>query len=269
MPKTKSEEAISNKSHTEKDLGTCLIIAGCSGAGKSTIVKYSHALDVQLYGKDFHKDFKSTWSELPYQEFDHYSDAIVKGSTFEGRLICSLDSKGTPKNILMHVDLKLLTAVLGYKAASDRDKKIINSITKVPIPQNKRADPKICDLMVSSFLKHKYFSRFKRIVVNTVVTDHKTSYLQRLHRQYKGEKIASTTEIKVFAREHRAMYKAWEKNIYRLKPTKILFTTVGKDGNLYSNNECICVNWTTKTGFKKPRAINFSKIFNIIPRRKF
>ncbi|WP_156957625.1 hypothetical protein [Synechococcus sp. KORDI-52] len=250
-------------SRAQKDLETCLIIAGSSGAGKSTIVKYSHALDIKLYGKEFHDVFKKTWTESPYQEFNRYSEATLNGSTFEGRLLGELHSdKAVPKNILLHIDLKLLTTILGYRAASANNKRKIKSLTKVPVPRKNRVDPKICDLMVSSFLEHKFFSRFKRIVINTVVTDYKTSYLQKKQRRYQGKKIKSSTRLKTYASEHRAMYKAWNENIYRLKPSKIIFTSVGKDGGLYSNNQCICTDWTTKIGHKKSRSSKLSKVFN-------
>jgi hypothetical protein len=52
------------------------------------------------------------------------------------------------------------------------------------------------------------------------------------------------------------MYKAWEKHIYLLKPSKILFTTAGNDGALYSNNKCICPNWVAKTGLNQTEKLN-------------
>lgn len=265
--KKRREVPISNL--PQKDLETCLILAGSSGAGKSTIIKYCHALDIELYGKEFHEDFKRTWSESPYQEFDRYSDASRNGSTFEGRLIGELhNDKATPKNILMHVDLKLLTTILGYRAASDKNKRKIISLTKVPVPRKSRTDPEICDLMVSSFLEHKFFARFKRIIVNTVVTDYNTSYFQKRQRRYQGKKARSSRRLKDYAMEHHAMYKAWEKNIYLLKPSKVLFTTVGQDGSLYSNNQCICTDWTTKIGHKKSRVITYFKLFNTMRYKK-
>ena len=102
--------------------------------------------------------------------------------------------------------------------------------------------------MVSSFLKHQFFSRFENIIVNTIYTNSSKAYIQKMKRDCPEKNIKSQKELKIYAREHRAMYRAWEKNIYLLKPSKIFFTTVGEDGNLYSNNKCICSNWTIKTG---------------------
>ncbi|WP_250398502.1 hypothetical protein [Synechococcus sp. MU1648] len=236
-------------SSTAKDLKTCLIIAGCSGAGKSTIIKHSHTLDVNLYGQKFHEDFKKTRSGIPHQEYDDYIEAIKNGSTFEGRFINNLNNqKQLSKHILMHIDLKLLTAILGHHASGESDRRKITSITKIPVPRKKRADQKICDLMVSSFLKHQFFSRFENIIVNTIYTNSSKAYIQKMKRDCPEKNIKSQKELKIYAREHRAMYRAWEKNIYLLKPSKIFFTTVGEDGNLYSNNKCICSNWTIKTG---------------------
>ena len=235
-----------------KDLETCLIIAGCSGAGKSTIIKHCHSLDIRLYGKDFHEDFKKTRNGFPHQEFDDYIEAIKHGSTFEGRHIRELNNeKLPPKHVLIHVDLKLLISTLGYYAASKYDQKKIRSISKLPIPKQQRENPEICDLMVSSFLRNHFFSRFKRIAVNTIHIDSKTNYWQKLKRDKPKKEVNHSKEIKIYSRQHRAMYKAWEKHIYLLKPSKILFTTVGKDGGLHSNNKCICPNWVDKTGLNQ------------------
>ena len=234
------------------DLETCLIIAGCSGAGKSTIVKYSHDLDIKLYGKEFHEDFKKTRNGWPHQEFDDYIEAIKHGSTFEGRHIRELnEEKSPPKHILIHVDLKLLISTLGYYAASENNKRKITSLSKVPIPKKNRANAEICDLMISSFLKNHFFSRFKRIAVNTIHTDSKTNYWQKIKLDKAKKEVIHTKEFKTYSRQHRAMYNAWEKHIYLLKPTKILFTTVGNDGGLHSNNKCICPNWIENTGLNQ------------------
>lgn len=240
-----------------KDLETCLVIAGCSGAGKSTIVKYSHDLDIKLYGKEFHEDFKKTRNSWPHQEFDDYIEAIKHGSTFEGRHIRELnEEKSPPKHILIHVDLKLLISTLGYYAASENYQKEIASLSKIPIPKKNRGNAEICDLMISSFLKNHFFSRFKRIAVNTIYTDSKTNYWQKIHRDKPKKNINHAKELKMYTRQHRAMYKAWEKHIYLLKPSKILFTTAGKDGALYSNNKCICPNWAAKTGLNQTEKLN-------------
>ena len=158
ISETIEQKSAKKKGQSAKDLKTCFIIAGCSGAGKSTIVKHSHALDVKLYGKEFHEDFKKTRSGYPHQEFDKYKEALKNGSTFEGRHINNLkNEKDPPKIILMHVDLKLLIHALGQTAASDKDKRKIKLATKFPTPHEDRVDPKVCDLLVSSFLKHQFF----------------------------------------------------------------------------------------------------------------
>ena len=256
------QKSAKKKGQNAKDLKTCFIIAGCSGAGKSTIVKHSHALDVKLYGKEFHEDFKKTRSGYPHQEFDKYKEALKNGSTFEGRHINNLkDEKDPPKTILMHVDLKLLIHALGQTAASDKDKRKIKLATKFPTPHEDRVDPKVCDLLVSSFLKHQFFSRFDHIIVNTVYTNCHTNYLQKMQRDRPNSTKQRKKLKEMFDKEHRAMYEAWERNIYLLKPSKILFTTVAKDGGLYSNNECICPGWTSKTKLDN-NANNIVKAFN-------
>ena len=256
------QKSAKKKGQNAKDLKTCFIIAGCSGAGKSTIVKHSHALDVKLYGQKFHEEFKKTRSGSPHQEYDNYIEALKNGSTFEGRHINNLkNEKDPPKTILMHVDLKLLIGALGQTAASDKDKRKIKLVTKFPTPHKDRVDPKVCDLLVSSFLKHQFFSRFDQIVVNTIYTNCHTNYLQKMQRDRPNSTKQHRESKEMFDKEHRAMYEAWERNIYLLKPSKILFTTVAKDGGLYSNNECICPGWTSKTKLDN-NANNIAKAFN-------
>ena len=233
----------------QKDLKTCLIMAGCSGAGKSTIVKYSHALDVALFSEEFHEEFKQTRGGNPHREFDKYTDAIANGSTFEGRHIKELNNeKDPPKHILMHLDLKLLIHKLGYSAASRSDKRAIESVTDLPTPKKNKSNPEICDLMLASFLKHEFFSRFEHIIVNTIYTNYNTNQFQAKRRNRPDKDIRQTKASKRYAKEHCAMYKAWEKNIYLLKPSKILFTTVNEEGSLCSNNSCICSDWNNKIG---------------------
>ena len=233
----------------KKDLKTCLIMAGCSGAGKSSIVKYSHALDVKLFGDELHEDFKRTKGGDPHQEFDDYTEAIKNGATFEGRHIKDLSNEKTPpKHILMHLDLKLLIHKLGYSAASKSDRARIELLTKLPTPTANKTDPEICDLMISSFLRHKFFSRFEYIAVNTVYTNHNTNQLQARRRNSPDKNIKLKKASRRYAKEHQAMYKAWEKNIHLLQPSKIFFTTANEDGDLYSNNQCICKNWSQKAG---------------------
>ena len=250
-PKNEYQNTKINKL-TSKDLETCLIIAGCSGAGKSTIVKYCHSLDIKLYGKEFHEDFKKTRNGLPHQEFDDYIEAIKHGSTFEGAHIKELNNeKSPPKHILIHVDLKLLIRKLGYYAASEIEQRDIKTLIKFPIPKTNRANPEICNLMTSNFLKNPFFSRFKRIAINTIYTNSKTNYWQKMRRDKPKREINHAEEFKTYNLEHKAMYKAWEKNIQLLNPSKIFFTTVGEDGSLYSNNTCICPNWADKIGLNQ------------------
>ena len=101
------------------------------------------------------------------------------------------DEKDPPKHILMHVDLKSLIRTLGHRAASENDKRKIKSITKFPTPHEDRVNPMVCDLLVSSFLKHQFFSRFDAIVINTVYTDCDKNYVQKMKRDRPNEKIKS------------------------------------------------------------------------------
>ena len=44
------------------------------------------------------------------------------------------------------------------------------------------------------------------------------------------------------------MYEAWKNYLHILKPEQQFITTVNCDGDLMSNNQCICKNWKHKVG---------------------
>ena len=145
--------------------------------------------------------------------------------------------------------------VLGHTAASKRDKERIEKATNPPISQKKMINPKICDLMTSSYLRNPLFKRFNKILINTVFTNFTDNAQQLLRRKFppgSTKKIArewrslgfKTAEL---AQEfHNEAYKSWERNLHILKPEKIFFTKVDASGDLLINNDIACKGWKEK-----------------------
>ena len=67
-------------------------------------------------------------------------------------------------------------------------------------------------------------------------------------------KEGAKTELFLYKRSalakqaHDAIYNSWERNIYLLKPERIFHTLVSDLGDLLTNNQCICKEWTKKAG---------------------
>ena len=90
MPLQRFSPSLDTKSVHKKDLDTLFIVAGCAGAGKSTIIRTSHLLNLPLFGDDFHKNF-----EKPAQvQILMNTKAILMqkyGSIFQARHIARLE----------------------------------------------------------------------------------------------------------------------------------------------------------------------------------
>lgn len=231
-------------------------MAGCAGAGKSTIIQSSYKMDLPLFGEKFHAKFRQTCNSPDYQEYDDFQDAIENQSIFQARHINELLKISYPPHcLLLHIDLKHVAHTLGYRAATKTDQIKIKKSTDIPTSSSKkRLKPRICDLMISSYLRNPFFSRFKKILVNTINIDHSRNALQFQTRRKEMGKKGIKTElfprqaIEVAKRAHDDIYNSWERNTYLLQPEKIIHTFVNEQGNLLSNNQCICENWTQKIG---------------------
>ena len=236
----------------EKDLQTCFIIAGYTGAGKSTIVRSSHELEIRLFGEEFHQQFRDTSRSPFHEENDNYSEAIKTSANFQGKHVHKLaKEEHPPKNILIQLDLKHVVHRLGHSAATKKAQKEIEKLTNIHTPRSKKSDPKICDLMMSSYLKNPFFQRFKFIVVSTVYTNFEENYKQYASRKTRKGSTARFEDADKQETErntHSAMYEAWKNNLHLLKPKKHFITTVNNHGDLISNNQCICANCTHKAG---------------------
>jgi ABC-type methionine transport system ATPase subunit len=75
----------------KKDLDTLFIVAGCAGAGKSTIIRTSHLLNLPLFGNDFHQKFRETCTSPNFDEYKGYTDAKKYGSIFQARHLTRLE----------------------------------------------------------------------------------------------------------------------------------------------------------------------------------
>ena len=102
----------------EADLDTCFLVAGFRGAGKSTIIKTAHALNIHLFGDTYHDKFRSTWEKNLQGESDDFDTALQIGANFQERHIRNLSKEAlAPKTLLIQVDLHLLINKLGYSSA--------------------------------------------------------------------------------------------------------------------------------------------------------
>lgn len=240
-----------------KDLDTLFIVAGCAGAGKSTIIRSAYLLDIPLFGEDFHQKFLTTCRSPNFEELKKYSEAREHGSIFQARHLTNLErDPSPPDSLLLHVDLKGVVRLLGHTAASNRDKKRIEEATNnPPISKTKMLNPKVCNLMTSSYLRNPLFKRFKKILINTVFTEFTDNAQQLLGRKFppgNTKKIAKEWRNLGFktaesAKEfHNQAYKAWERNLHILKPERIFFTKVDSSGDLLINNNIACKNWKEK-----------------------
>ena len=127
----------------EQDLETCFIIAGYTGAGKSTIVRTSHELEIRLFGEEFHQQFRDTSRTSSHTENDNYDEAIKIGANFQGKHLYNLkQEEHPPKILLIQLDLKHVVHKLGHKAASKHAKIKIEKLTDIPTPHKKNQTPR-------------------------------------------------------------------------------------------------------------------------------
>ena len=241
------------KRSQKKDLDTLFIVAGCAGAGKSTIIRTSHLLNLPLFGDDFHQKFRETCTSPNFDEYKGYSDAKKYGSIFQARHIARLERDSSPPDtLLLHIDLKGVVKRLGYEAATQRDRTRIDKRITTPTPCSQMIAPDICDLMVSSYLKNPFFKRFNRVLINTIYTNFENNSKQLFERlltrgstnkaasQWKNLGFKSANLASQF---HKEAYDSWERNLHLLNPEKMFITSVSDSDELFINNKIICKNW--------------------------
>ena len=235
----------------QQDLKTLFIVAGAAGSGKSTIIRSAYQLNLQLFGKEFHKQFLKTSKNPDHKEYDDYKDALAHESIFQARHLHELaQAPSPPDTLLLHVDIHHIVQRLGYSVMNDNEKVMIKNQTEIPTSLNSQCEPDICDLMISSFLSHLFFRRFSKILVNTIdSTFHKSNkqFTSRSKLQGKRSKLYGGNKS-MGRKAHQAMYASWNRNIHILKPEKILFTKVDSGGSLFVNNQCISKQWSEKIG---------------------
>ena len=212
-------------------------------------------MDLPLFGEDFHAKFRETSRSPDYQEYDDFTDVIKHQSIFQARHIHQLlKTASPPPCLLLHIDLKHVVHTLGYRAARKNDQKKIKKKTEIPTNNNKRLEPKICDLMITSYLRNPFFSRFKTVLINTINIDHEKNSMQFQARREETEEKGNKTQLfryktrELAKQAHGVMYNSWERNTYLLKPERTFHTFVADSGDLFLNNQCICKNWTKQAG---------------------
>lgn len=237
--------------HQQADLDTCFLVAGFRGAGKSTIIKTSHALNIHLFGDTYHEKFRSTGEKNLQGESDDFDTALQIGANFQGRHIRNLSKEASlPKTLLIQVDLHLLINKLGYKSAPKKYQRKIRQLTPIPTPQNNKCNPEVCDLMTQGFLQNPFFRRFRTILANTIHTDCQVNYKQYQERKNRGENIELKEPSNSLRKAHKLAYKSWQKNIELLNPVETFITYINESGDLILNGKCIYTNWKDKAVFE-------------------
>ena len=235
----------------QQDLKTLFIVAGAAGSGKSTIIKSAYQFNLQLFGKEFHKQFLKTSKSPGHKEYDDYKDALAYESIFQARHLHNLAQEPSPPNtLLLHVGIHHVVQRLGYSVMNDNAKLIIEKQTEISTSIDSQCEPDICDLMISSFLSHVFFRRYSKILVNTI-----DSTFHKSNRQFRSRSKLQNKKSKLYGgnkskgrKAHQAMYASWNRNIHILKPEKILYTKVDSNGSLFVNNQCISEQWSKQTG---------------------
>ena len=211
-------------------------------------------MDLLLFGEEFHAKFRETSQSPDFQEYDDFTDVIEHQSIFQARHIHQLLKTASPPPCLLHIDLRHIVHTLGYRAAAKSDQKKIKKKTEIPTSNKKRLEPRICDLMISSYLKNPFFSRFKKTLINTINIDHERNSIQFQARREETGKRGHKTQLfryktsELAKQAHDVMYNSWERNTYLLKPERTFHTFVTDSGDLLLNNQCICKNWTKQAG---------------------
>ena len=150
------------KEKSAKDLDTLFIVAGCPGAGKSTVIKSAYILDIPIFGDDFHEKFLTTCRSPGFEEYEKYTDAKKYGSIFQARHLINLKKDPSPPDsLLLHVDLKGVVKTLGYATADQDKQKQIKRKLNSPNTENKIIDPNTCDLMIKAFLGNQFFQKIQ------------------------------------------------------------------------------------------------------------
>ena len=234
------------KEKSAKDLDTLFIVAGCPGAGKSTVIKSAYILDIPIFGNDFHEKFLTTCRSPGFEEYEKYTDAKKYGSIFQARHLINLKKDPSPPDsLLLHVDLKGVVKTLGHATADQDKQKQIKRKLNLPNTENKIIDPNTCDLMIEAFLGNHFFKRFKYVLINTVLTDVERSSAQLAKRKFRGKnkkklrnkwKHLGFSSAKLAQQFHKEVHKSWERNLHILKPEKIQFTSLSKNGDIMINN---------------------------------
>ena len=158
------------KEEPARDLDTLFLVAGCPGAGKSTVIKSAYIFDIPIFGNDFHEKFLTTCRSPGYEEYEKYADVKTYGSIFQTRHLINLKKDPSPPDsLLLHVDLKGVVKTLGHATADQDKQKQIKRKLNVPNTENKIIDPNRCDLMIEAFLGNHFFKRSKYVLILSLI----------------------------------------------------------------------------------------------------
>ncbi|MGB1775620.1 MAG: hypothetical protein ACPHGV_04735 [Synechococcus sp.] len=237
------------------DLNTLLIVAGSCGSGKSTVLRAAYQQNLPLFGVDEAETFASTNRDPSGTEFDDFSQALLRQSFFQASHLKRLNrAADLPANVLMHLDLYQILRGIDPSYWPRSLKKRALQLAAPDGVLGKRSlehlqDSRENDLMLKAYLQRPFFSRFQRILVNTVLCDFETNALQLARRKQRSKqgrfKYFSAPEPLARA-IHSEIYASWTRNLSQLRPVGLFTTMVSSSGDLTVNGAVVAQGWSNR-----------------------
>ena len=237
------------------DLNTLFIVAGSSGSGKSTILRAAYQQGLPLFGAEEQPLFESTNKDPSFEEYDDYSLALHRQSLFQASHLKRLNRElNLPANVLMHLDLYQILRGIDPSYWPRPLKKRALEMAGPDGKLGKRSlealqDVRDNDLMLKAYLKRAFFSRFRRILINTVVCDFSENSVQLARRKQRAKQV----RLKYFSAPeplaraiHAEIYATWARNLTQLRPAGLFTTMVSSSGDLTVNGAVVAQGWSNR-----------------------
>ena len=253
------------------DSDILFVIAGPCGSGKSTLLRAALKEDLPLFGADLVERFKESSSNKNFLGYQAHELESRKESYFQARHVKLLGREDVlPNVVVLHVDLYQLLrefdpsywpgslkwpeleaeVSMGKRSRGEVSSKLRKrSYASMQIPGDN-------DQLLSSYLQHFFFKRFKRIFVNTVLCDYSVNALQLSGRGVKrgGDPQVLLKRRRKFFRApdavsrsiHKEIYASWERNLAIINPAGVFNTQVSESGDLLLNGSILVADWSKR-----------------------
>lgn len=238
-----------------RDLSTLLIVAGSCGSGKSTILRAAYQQNLPLFGAEEAETFASTNRDPSGMEFDDFSEALSRQSFFQASHLKRLNREADlPASVLMHLDLYQILRGIDPSYWPRPLKKRALDLAGPEGVLGKRSldrlqDPRENDQMLKAYLQRPFFSRFQRILINTVTCDFATNALQFARRKQRSKqgRLKYFSAPEPLARAiHAEIYASWARTVPLLQPAGRFITAVSPAGDLTVNDTVVVRGWSRR-----------------------